>query len=193
MSNLETTRLKLRRFTPADAPALARLYGDDVVMRYMLSGTGQQSGSGLQRGNALERAKSNILNFNQHWDRRGFGVWAVTDRADGHLLGQCGLRYIPELDATELLYLLNKTVWGRGLASEAAAAAVDFAFAVAHLPALIGIVHPKNLASRRVLEKAGLAFERNAPLLDQELAWYRRVNENAVPDAAIIPAASAGK
>ena len=134
-------RLLLRPFVAADRDALARLYGDDVVMRYMLQGRG------LAPAAAQERAKSNIHNFNDHWSRRGHGVWAVADRASGRLLGQCGLRWIPEAEATELLYLFAKTVWGRGLATEAGRAAVGFAFCQTALTALIAVTDPQNTAT----------------------------------------------
>lgn len=160
---IETARLLLRPFAATDRDALARLYADDVVMRYMLQGRG------LAPTAAQERAKSNIHNFNDHWSRRGHGVWAVADRASGRLLGQCGLRWIPEAEATELLYLFAKTVWGRGLATEAGRAAVGFAFRQTSLAALIAVTDPQNTASRRVLGKLGFHDAGDGEL------WERRV------------------
>ena len=175
MSNavrLETARLLLRPFAPADRDALARLYADDVVMRHMLQGRG------LAPAAAQERAKSNIHNFNDHWARRGHGVWAVADRVSGRLLGQCGLRWIPEAEATELLYLFAKTVWGRGLATEAGRAAVEFAFSHTALTGLIAVTDPRNTASRRVLDKLGFADA------GEDELWERRVRRFALPRAA---------
>ena len=157
---IETDRLLLRPFAAADRDALARFYADDVVMRHMLQGRG------LAPAAAQERAKSNIHNFNDHWARRGHGVWAVADRASGRLLGQCGLRWIPEAEATELLYLFAKTVWGRGLATEAGRVAVDFAFRQTDLTGLIAVTDPQNTASRRVLGKLGFHDAGDAELWD---------------------------
>jgi len=165
-TTLETPRLRLRPFVTDDWQALARLYADDTVMRYM------QSGRGLPRKDAESRARGNITNFNDHWRRRGFGVWAVTERESGRLLGQCGLRHVEEARDVEVLYLLNKTVWGRGLATEAAGAALDFGFQTLGLERIIGLVRPENIASRRVLEKLGLRFERIAPIWEMECCWY---------------------
>jgi len=166
MTMIETERLRLRPFVTDDWSVLARLYGDDTIMRHM------QSGRGLARPEAEARARGNINNFNDHWRRRGFGVWAVTDRPSGRLLGQCGLRFVEEAGDVEVLYLLNKTAWGRGLASEAAAAAVGFGFERERLARIIGLVRPENAASRRVLEKVGLRFERIAPIWEMNCCWY---------------------
>ena len=65
MIDLETERLRLRRFAGSDWQTLARFYADDQVMRHMLPGRG------LNREQAQERAKGNIHNFNDHWERRG--------------------------------------------------------------------------------------------------------------------------
>ncbi|WP_298723830.1 GNAT family N-acetyltransferase [uncultured Ferrovibrio sp.] len=177
MSEIETERLVLRRFAGGDWENLARLYADDTVMRHMLPGRG------LERKAAAERAKSNIHNFNDHWDRRGYGVWAVTDRATGRLLGQCGLRWIPEAEQTELLYLLTKTVWGRGLATEAGRAALDFAFGSAGLNALIALTAPENKASQRVLGKLGFDYTGEGPLWERIVCWFTLPREQWRPAA----------
>ncbi|MCW5731431.1 MAG: GNAT family N-acetyltransferase [Alphaproteobacteria bacterium] len=167
MSEIETPALRLRRFRMADAPGLARLYTDDVIMRYMLPG------KGLAKAEAETRARANITNFNAHWDRLGFGVWAMEERQGGRLIGQCGLRQLDEIGEVEVLYLLNKTVWGRGLATQAAAAALDFGFRTIGLRRIVGFTNPANAASRRVLEKIGLRFERlSDELWNTMLAWH---------------------
>jgi RimJ/RimL family protein N-acetyltransferase len=163
---IETGRLQLRRFAAGDWQDLARFYTDDQVMRHMLPGRG------LDRAQAQDRAKSNIHNFNDHWDRRGYGVWAVTDRASGRLLGQCGLRWIPEAEQTELLYLLTKTVWGRGLATEASRSAIGYAFGHAGLQHLIAVTAPENRGSQRVLGKLGFAPDGEKPLWDRMVSWF---------------------
>lgn len=166
MSKLTTDRLVLRRFDGRDWETLARFYADDVVMRHMAPGRG------LPRAEAEQRAKSNIHNFNDQWDRRGYGVWAVEDRASGRLLGQCGLRWIPEAEQTELLYLLTKTVWGRGLATEAGRATLDFAFGSTALKTLIALTAPANKASQRVLGKLGFSHSGEQMMGTQKVSWF---------------------
>lgn len=168
---IETERLVLRRFVGADWEALARFYTDDQVMRHMLPGRG------LPRAQAQERAKSNIHNFNDHWARRGYGVWAVQDRASGRLLGQCGLRWVAEAEQAELLYLLAKTAWGRGLASEAGQAALRFGFARIGLDRLIGLTAPENKGSQRVLTKLGFAYTGDGPIWERTVSWFNLPRE----------------
>lgn len=163
---IETERLILRRFEPRDFEALARFYTDDQVMRHMLPG------HGLPREQAQARAKSNIHNFNDHWDRRGHGVWAVQDRPSGRLLGQCGLRWVPEAEQTELLYLLGKTAWGRGLASEAGRAALQFGFGHCNLTQLIALTAPENRGSQRVLAKLGFTYTGESPIWERVVRWH---------------------
>lgn len=95
----------------------------------------------------------------QHWAERGYGWWAVVLKETAELTGWCGLQFLDELDETEVLYLLGEDYWGKGYATEAALATVEYAFEVADLACLIGIVHPQNIASRRVLEKIGMLFK----------------------------------
>jgi len=163
---IETERLILRRFEPRDFEALARFYTDDLVMRHMLPGRG------LPRAEAQARAKSNIHNYNDHWERRGHGVWAVQDRTSGRLLGQCGLRWVPEAEQTELLYLLGKTAWGRGLASEAGLAALQFGFMHCNLTQMIALTALENRGSQRVLAKLGFSYTGDGPIWERIVSWF---------------------
>lgn len=179
---IDTKRLRMRPFKPDDAAALARLYGDDVVMRYMLPA------KGLATPAAENRAKANIANFNQHWRQRGFGIWALETKPDGRLVGQCGLRFIENVGQVEILYLLNKTLWGRGLATEAAQATLQYGFVTHELSRIIGLTRPENLSSRRVLEKIGLTFERyGEELWNTRLAWHGLSRETWALTQAFTP------
>ncbi len=103
----------------------------------------------------------------RHWEQHGFGFFAVEGReADlrGEFIGFVGIAYptfLPELAARpELGWRLARRAWGQGLATEAAQAVRDRAFADLELPELISIVHPENLRSRRVAAKLGMTIER---------------------------------
>ena len=172
MTVLETERLRLRPFTMRDGPTLARLYGDDVIMRHT------RHGRGLKPEAAKTEARANVTNYTDHWRRLGYGIWAVTDRPTGRLLGRCGLHHIKEVDAVEVLYLLNKTVWGRGLATEAAAAALRFGFEQAGLPRIIAVARPENGPSRKVMEKLGLTYRSTVSLWGFDLAWHEIARED---------------
>lgn len=150
---LLTPRLRLRPFRAEDAAAYARLRADPEVMRHMPGGVGRAA-------RAEAEAPGAIAAFEAAWERAGYGPWAVEDRADGTLLGHAGLRRLDELGGeTEILYLLGRAAWGRGLASEAAAAARDVGLGPCGLDRLVGYAAPGNLASRRVLVKTGMREE----------------------------------
>jgi RimJ/RimL family protein N-acetyltransferase len=111
-----------------------------------------------------ERVQRLVQEQLDHWHEHGYGWWALEVRRDGYagsqpgvFIGWAGLQYLPETDETEVGYLLGRAYWGKGLATEAACASVRFGFEDLGLPEIVGIVHPDNVASQRVLEKAGLA------------------------------------
>ena len=83
------------------------------------------------------------------------GAWGVWERATGELVGACTLFFAREHDEWELAYMLRRDRWGRGYASEAARACVLHGFGVLGLDRIVADVDPANVASVRVLEKAG--------------------------------------
>jgi len=151
---VETAHLRLRPFRPADIPAYAAIRAKPQVVRYL-------PGGAARAAEAAAFAAETVPRFIRAWrDAPGYGPWAVEEKASGRLLGHAGLRLFPDGSGeTEVLYLLDASAWGRGLATEAAAAARDFAFVELRLPYLIGYVHPQNHASQRVLEKIGMICE----------------------------------
>lgn len=143
-----TPRLTLRGFTPADFEPLCAILADREVLRY------------LPRTEPYppERVERILQHQQSHWDQHGFGWYAAADRHTGELIGWCGLGVLEETGETEIKYLLKKSHWGRGLASEGAQFCVEVGFREQKLGAIIGLVHPENIASRRVLEKCGLGY-----------------------------------
>lgn len=149
---LETARLRLRPFCDADIPAYAAIRADPEVMRHMAGGPARAADAAADAARIVPR-------FIADWARFGYGPWAVEERAGGALLGHGGLRHLPDHGSeTEILYLLARTAWGRGIASEIAAVARERAFGTFGLGRVVGYAAPGNLASRRVLEKTGLVF-----------------------------------
>lgn len=169
MTTVTTERLVLRPFTPADAEAHARLYDDPEVTRWL--------GDGPWLGEAARaRSRKTLERFAEGWAEYGWGVWAVTDRAGGEVIGQCGLKHLvvdpgaaPEV---EVLYALDRRHWGRGLASEAAGAALAHGFGPLALPRIIAVARPDNRPSRAVLEKLGLVHERDVTLAGIPAVYY---------------------
>ena len=112
-----------------------------------------------------------------HWERHGFGFYAVESREPGHhgFIGFVGVAYpmfLPELaQRPELGWRLDRAAWGRGLATEAATAARDDAFERLELPELISIIHPENRRSQRLATKLGMSMEGRVhnPILDRSV------------------------
>ncbi len=149
---LETTRLRLRPWHPDDREWYVALRADPDVARYL--GDGHPQPTAARRAD-FERACA-------EWTRIGLGPWAVEERSTGIRVGYCGLPLwregTPE-EAVEIGYGYAPDAWGRGVATEAAAAAMRWAIEVRGVPFLVALTWPENLASRHVLAKLGFAYE----------------------------------
>ncbi len=159
---LRPSNLLLRPWTLEDAPALFQILQELDILKYFPPTTF-----------TLEKTQRYINHQLNHWQERGYGHWAVVTEADGRVVGWNGLEYLPELGEVEVAYLLSERARGRGFATEAARAAVAFGFGTCHLPAIIGLVHPENNPSVRVLEKCGLVFSDPLTLWDLNMHRYR--------------------
>jgi len=144
---LETGRLRLRRLRPVDEAALVALDRDTEVMRYI----GSRGGTPEQ---VVERVRLRISA-----DHGPVGWWLVEGRVDGAFHGVAALLPMPEGGDIELAYRLARASWGRGIATEAASALVEYAFARAGLARLVAVTFPENAVSRRVLEKLGFVYD----------------------------------
>ena len=148
---LATGRLVLRPFALADVDAYAAIRAKPEVVA-MLPGD----------PDAAARADDDAARLVSAWAgiRPGTAPWAVEERESGRLLGHLGLRPLPELGGeTELLYMLDSAVWGRGLATEGGAAALRAAFGALGLRRVIALARPENAASLAVMRKLGMRRE----------------------------------
>ena len=147
---LETPRLILRSFQDEDIGRLAELMANRDFMRFSLGPyTREQTQSVLQK----------FLSWNQAGLPSQF---AVIFRGNNEPIGYCGFLHwhLDGADEVEIGYRLHPDYWNRGLASEAAQAVRDHAFRDLNLPKVISLIHPDNIASRRVAEKNGMKIER---------------------------------
>lgn len=165
MIEIETARLLLRRFQVNDVAAYhAAINSDPDVMKFMPGG--------LPR--PIEHTRALIAEFQAQWDEGAFGGLAVIDKADGKLVGQCGLAYLTGSHEVEIFYALGQSAWGKGLATEAAGAMLRYGFETCQLPQIIGLAVIENAGSRRVLEKIGLKYQGvTTQYYNAELACYR--------------------
>jgi RimJ/RimL family protein N-acetyltransferase len=160
MPEIETDRLLLRQFSLGDLDALAQIFADPEVVRHL--GSGQPASR-----DETETALSSII---AHWGRHGFGRWAAIHRPTNSLVGYGGLRSFH--GEPELVYLLKKSHWGMGLATEMARACLKFGFEELRFERVIAMAKTANVASHRVMEKAGMCFERAASIYGMEVVCY---------------------
>ena len=147
---LETDRLVLRPFLAEDFEPFAAMCADREVMRYI------NDGRALTRGEAWRA----LSMFAGHWELRGYGQWAVVEKATGAFIGRAGLWNPEGWPGLEVGWFFDRARWGRGFATEAGLASLDWAFRVLGAERVISVIHPKNVASIRVAERLGERFER---------------------------------
>jgi RimJ/RimL family protein N-acetyltransferase len=166
---LETERLVLRRFTPADVGNLLALDGDPEVMRYL-----------EPRVKTRAQIEAEVLpRFLGHHQRcPDFGRWAADARDSGDFVGWFGLRPVQPSDAViadwadtppgsgvaELGYRLRRSAWGRGYATEGARALVRRAFTELGVREIVATTMTVNTRSRAVMQRAGLRYARTVYL-----------------------------
>jgi len=99
----------------------------------------------------------------KHWVDHGFGMWMLRDRDTSAVIGRAILRHldVEGVDEVETGYGFMPEYWGRGLATEIADACVRIGFDQLGLSSIVAITTPANLASQRVMQKAGLVYERD--------------------------------
>ncbi len=106
----------------------------------------------------LEEARDALARY-PDFDTVGYGRWGCVLKEEQRVIGFCGLKYLDDLEAVDVGYRLLPEYWGRGLATEACRASVQFGFDVLKLDRIIGLVLADNAASVRVLEKVGMSLE----------------------------------
>jgi RimJ/RimL family protein N-acetyltransferase len=147
---LETERLILRAFSPDDFETFASFMADEDVMRYL-------TGHPMSRAEAWRSLAVSI----GHWHLRGYGTWAVERKEDGAFMGRVGMINPEGWPGLEVGWTLGKPYWGSGYATEAAAAALNFAFLTQPVDKIISCIHPDNAASQAVAKRIG---EKRGPL-----------------------------
>jgi len=102
----------------------------------------------------------------------GFGPWAMIHKPDNQFIGHCGLRYWPGSSDVEVLYALARQYWGQGLATEGARTSLRYGFEHLKLERIMAAALVDNHASRRVMEKIGLRYEKTFQFHARTVAGY---------------------
>jgi len=163
---LETQRLILREFELSDAEAIFRLNEDINVIRY----TGDPPFTSIA-------AAENFLRNYSDYDRNGYGRWAVIRKEDNAFVGRCGLK-LNEQNHVDIGFRYFKKEWGKGYATEAALATLEFGFRALGIQEIIGRAARENVASLKVLQKLGMTFWKDDACQGIVDSVYYRINRN---------------
>lgn len=153
---IKTERLLLRRMTIDDVDELVAIHADPEITRFI---------GPFDQVEAIDW----VHRVDQNWHDHGYGRLAITDRTTRRLLGRTGLAYLPQFGETELGWTLRRDVWGRGYATEAALACMEWAFRDFEIAYLISLIEPDNQRSILVAGRLGMTPLRNDVFLDRQM------------------------
>lgn len=149
-AQLQTHRVLLRRYCAADLEPLAALNADPVVMECFPAPL------------TLAQTEALVERLETHFDAHGFGFWALEEKSSGALLGFTGIQHVSFAadfaPAVEIGWRLGRASWGQGYASEAARAALQYAFASLQLDRVVSFTAVQNERSRAVMERLGMRY-----------------------------------
>ena len=162
MMRLETERLILRMFREDDFETYAKICADPEVMRY------------LGEGKPYPRLEAwrHMAFLVGHWHLRGYGHWAVEEKASGQLVGRIGFLNPEGWPGFEIGWTLARECWGKGYATEGARRALEYAFTDMNRDHVISLIHPENQASIRVAERLGEKLEGEAEVFGKQVSVY---------------------
>ena len=164
MISLETERLRLRMWREeTDFDPYARVCADAEVMRFL-----SPQGKPLTRPEAWRQLAFLI----GHWQLRGYGHWAVEEKASGRFVGRIGFLNPEGWPGFEIGWTLAREFWGKGYATEGARRALRYAFTEMGKEHVISLIHPENRNSIRVAERLGETLEGETEVVGIKVLIY---------------------
>jgi RimJ/RimL family protein N-acetyltransferase len=167
---LETERLRLWEWREEDFPAFADFWADETRARFV--------GGTCTREDAWRR----MATYAGHWMLRGYGEWAIEEKASRCFAGYCGPWNPEGWPEREISWGLVKAFHGRGYATEAARRARDFAYRELGWPTAVSYIAAENIPSQRVAGRLGASFERSIELRGSPVGVYRHPGPDASRD-----------
>ena len=164
---LTTPRLVMRPLTLEDLQPLFDILQEPNIFQYFPR----------TENPSMDRVEKIIKFQIKQYEQFSYGTWAVELRHEPQLIGWCGLNYLPETDEEEVAYLLSHAYHGKGYATEAAIISLAYGFQQIGLNRIICLMHPENIASRRVAEKIGMTYLDNVNYWDMELMRYEKLKD----------------
>jgi ribosomal-protein-alanine N-acetyltransferase len=160
--DIDTARLRLRPLTADDLDNLHRLWTDPFVRKYIWD----------DEVISRERTASIIEKSTAMFETERVGLWGMYPRDRDTLIGFCGFWVFPNSSELQLFYGISPNQWGEGLATEAARAMITHGFQHCGFDRIIASADTPNTASHRVMEKAGMTFEKRAETAGHETVFY---------------------
>lgn len=167
---IQTDRLELRRYQDEDFNFLCTLFSDPEVVRYI--------------GNGQTRDKQGAMEF-LYWVYRSYkqnpnlGLRVLVRKADQKLVGHAGL--VPQIingtEELEIGYWIAREFWGKGYATEAAAALKEYGRQQLGNERFISLIQPENIGSRKVAERIGMELEEEVIMAGREVCIYSNAKE----------------
>jgi len=163
---IDTPRIILRQFTLEDVQAVYELNSNLEVQKY----TGDELVTSTERAEEII-TQTSFGDYKKH----GYGRWAVVHKQDNKVIGFAGLKYLPEMNETDIGYRFLPAYWGKGIATEVSIPIINYGFEKLDLKRIIGIAMQENIASWKVLEKLGLEYYKTDEYLGDggEHLWYK--------------------
>jgi len=160
---VETARLILVPLGARHVDDLFRLFNEPVVADWLFL-TGPPTREELEKRTAMQEA---------FWRERGYGMFVTLEKPTNRFVARVGAMLTPETGRVEIAWSTMPEAHGKGYATEAAKASIDFTFANSSLGALDCYLRPDNTASRRVAEKVGFIYQDTRYLYDRVLRYYK--------------------
>jgi RimJ/RimL family protein N-acetyltransferase len=161
MATLETERLIGEPASERHRDLVVELFGNPEVAKWIWPEG--RPGPGAVGPRTPRQAEDMLRRFVADWRANGFGWWYFRERDGGDYVGEVGLQRtrVDGVPVVEIGWLLLPAHWGRGYATEAATAALAYGFETVGLDEIVAFTMPHNQASRRVMEKLGMTYDRD--------------------------------
>lgn len=159
-----TPRLRLQMWEAGDARLVKALHADPVTNRFLSQTSDPWSEKKVAR---------RLAGWADEFAADGLTKFKLLRRSDGAFLGRAGFSRLPETGDFELGYSILRSEWGNGYASEIATALARWFFTLGKATHFVAFAHVDNIASQKVLERAGMRYEHTGPYHDMPFRFYR--------------------
>lgn len=172
---ITTARLRLQPLSHADLEPLLELWTEPGVTRFLFD----------DQIISREQVTTEIIDSIKRFETDGCGLWGARLRQETGLIGFCGYRFFHDPPQLQLIYGFHPDLWSKGLATEAARTMIGFGFERLGLECVVASADAPNTASLRVMERAGMRFDRRETINGLDTVYYRLDRQDYEPDNSL--------